>query len=155
MLSCFTRVWLFCDPMDCSPPGSSVHGTLQARILEWVAMPSSKGIFSTQGSSPHLLCLLHCRWILCHWATGEAPLEGGALDDQVMTVECSWVGSVPRGLSRLLPCESTARWLPASQGSSSHRTPSLWVPGTWTYQPPELWEINVHSFRPQSIVLLL
>ena len=32
-----------CDPMDCSPPGSSVHGTLQARILEWVAMPSSRG----------------------------------------------------------------------------------------------------------------
>ena len=29
--------------MDCCPPGSSVHGTLQARILEWVAMPSSKG----------------------------------------------------------------------------------------------------------------
>ena len=31
----------FCDPMDCSPPGFSVHGILQARILEWVAMPSS------------------------------------------------------------------------------------------------------------------
>ena len=28
-----------CDPMDCSLPGSSVHGILQARILEWVAMP--------------------------------------------------------------------------------------------------------------------
>ena len=34
-----------CDPMDCSPPGSSVHGILQARILEWGAMPSSRGIF--------------------------------------------------------------------------------------------------------------
>ena len=32
-----------CDPMDCSPPGSSVHGILQARVLEWVAMPSSRG----------------------------------------------------------------------------------------------------------------
>ena len=30
-------------PMDCSPPGSSVHGILKARILEWVAMPSSRG----------------------------------------------------------------------------------------------------------------
>ena len=30
-----------CNPMDCSPPGSSVHGILQARILEWVARPSS------------------------------------------------------------------------------------------------------------------
>ena len=31
------------DPMDCSPPGSSVHGILQARILEWVAIPFSSG----------------------------------------------------------------------------------------------------------------
>ena len=32
-----------CDPMDCNPPGSSLQGILQARILEWVAMPSSRG----------------------------------------------------------------------------------------------------------------
>ena len=31
-----------CDPVDCSPPGSSVQGILQARTLEWVAMPSSR-----------------------------------------------------------------------------------------------------------------
>ena len=33
----------FCDPMNCSPPGSSLMGILWARILEWVAMPSSRG----------------------------------------------------------------------------------------------------------------
>ena len=65
---------ILCDPVDCSPPGSSVHGILQARTLEWVAMPSSRGssqprsstfqgIFPTQGSNP---CLLHSRWILYH-----------------------------------------------------------------------------------------
>ena len=32
-----------CDPMDCSPLGSSVHGILQASVLEWVAMPFSRG----------------------------------------------------------------------------------------------------------------
>ena len=32
-----------CNPKDCSPPGSSVHGILQAKILEWVAIPSSRG----------------------------------------------------------------------------------------------------------------
>ena len=31
-----------CDAMDCSPPGSSIHGILQARILKWVAVPSSR-----------------------------------------------------------------------------------------------------------------
>ena len=33
-----------CDPVDCSPPGSSVHGILQARILEWAAMSSSRDL---------------------------------------------------------------------------------------------------------------
>ena len=32
-----------CDPIDCSPPDSSFHGILQARILEWVAIPFSRG----------------------------------------------------------------------------------------------------------------
>ena len=32
-----------CDAMDCNPPGSSVHGIFQARMLEWAAMPSSRG----------------------------------------------------------------------------------------------------------------
>ena len=49
-----------CDPTDCSPPDSSVHGILQARIMEWVAISSSRGIFPTQGLEARLLCLL--RW---------------------------------------------------------------------------------------------
>ena len=32
-----------CDPMDCSPPGSSVHGIFQARVLEWIAISFSRG----------------------------------------------------------------------------------------------------------------
>ena len=42
------------DPMDCSPPGSSVHGILQARILEWDAMPFSRGSNSHHFMSPAL-----------------------------------------------------------------------------------------------------
>ena len=38
-----SHVQLFCDPMDCSPPGSSAHGVFQARILEWVAISYSMG----------------------------------------------------------------------------------------------------------------
>ena len=44
LLSCFSHVRL-CDPVDCSPPGFSAHGILQARILEWVATSSSRGSF--------------------------------------------------------------------------------------------------------------
>ena len=43
-----------CDPMDCSPPGSSVHGILQARILEWVAMAFSRGSSRSRESNPSL-----------------------------------------------------------------------------------------------------
>ena len=42
MLSCFSPVW-FCEPRDCSPPGSSVHGILQTRMLEWIAIPCFPG----------------------------------------------------------------------------------------------------------------
>ena len=47
-----------CDPMNCSPPGSSVHGILLARIPEWLVMPSSHRNFLTQGLNPHLLWFL-------------------------------------------------------------------------------------------------
>ena len=52
-------VWLFATPRTCSPPDSSVCGIIWARILEWVAIFSSRGIFLIQGLNPHLLCLLH------------------------------------------------------------------------------------------------
>ena len=55
------------NPMDGSLPvhdNSSVHGILQARILEWVAMPRTRGIFLTQGLNSHLL----------HWQLGSLPL---------------------------------------------------------------------------------
>ena len=58
-----------CDPVDCSPPGFSVHGILQARILAWVAVYLLQGISLTQGSRLHLLL---GRWILYHWASREA-----------------------------------------------------------------------------------
>ena len=62
------------QPYDCSPPGSSVHGILQARILEWVAMPSSRGS-SWPRDRTHVSCgSCICRQILYLWATGKALL---------------------------------------------------------------------------------
>ena len=51
-----------CNPMDCSPPDSSVHGILQARILEWVAIPFSRG-----SSWPR-----NRTWVSTIWNTREA-----------------------------------------------------------------------------------
>ena len=59
MLNHFRQCPTPCHPMDCSPPGSSFHWILQARILEWVAMPSSRessnpGIEPESPASPAL-----------------------------------------------------------------------------------------------------
>ena len=48
-----------CNPTNCSPLGSSVHGILQARILERVAVPSSRGSSQPRDRTLSLLCLLH------------------------------------------------------------------------------------------------
>ena len=59
----------YCNPMGCSPPGSSVHGTFQAKILEWVATSSSRGSARPRDWT-HVSCI--GRWILYHWATWES-----------------------------------------------------------------------------------
>ena len=43
LVELLSHVWLFCDSMDCTPPGSFVHGIFQGRILGWVAISSSRG----------------------------------------------------------------------------------------------------------------
>ena len=64
VLSC---VRLFHDLKYCNPPGSSVHGIFQARIVEWVAISYSRGSSQHRGGT-HVSCI-SCigRWILYHW----------------------------------------------------------------------------------------
>ena len=83
-LSCFTRQggWyelscevdqscpILCNPMDCILSGSSIHGIFQARVLEWVAISFSRGIFLTQGLNPGLP---HCRLTLYHLSYQKSP----------------------------------------------------------------------------------
>ena len=62
--SCLT-LW---DPMDCSPPGSSVHGILLARTLEWVAIPSSRGCSQPRDRARvfRVSCIVHNSLLLYH-----------------------------------------------------------------------------------------
>ena len=62
-----------CDPMDCSLPGSSVHGIFQTRILEWVATSFSRGS-SQPRDRTHVSCVSCIAGrFFTHWAMGEAP----------------------------------------------------------------------------------
>ena len=63
----FALCLILCNPMDYSPPGSSVHGILQARILEWAVMPSSRGSSRARHRTTKLLCFLH-------WQAGSLPV---------------------------------------------------------------------------------
>ena len=64
LFSCWVmHVLLFCEPVDCSPPGSSVHGISQARMLEWVTIFFLQGIFPTQRLKLRLL----------HWQADSLP----------------------------------------------------------------------------------
>ena len=68
---CLTR----CNPLDCSPPGSSVHRILQARVTGLGCHSLLQGPFLTQGSN---LSLLHCRQILYHLNHQGSPLAKAA-----------------------------------------------------------------------------
>ena len=74
-----------CDHMDCSPPGSSVWGIFQARILEPVAISFSRG-----SSQPSLLGFLHWRQILYHYATWEAPDFSLQIHKQLRSFTIPW-----------------------------------------------------------------
>ena len=65
-----SQLWLtLCNPMGSSLLGSSLHGILQARILEWVAIHLLQRIFPTQAENPGLP---HCRKILYHLSHQES-----------------------------------------------------------------------------------
>ena len=64
-----------CNPMDCSSPGSSVHGIFPTRILEWVAMPSSRGSAQPRDWT-HVSCVsCIAGGFFTHWVTGDALLK--------------------------------------------------------------------------------
>ena len=67
--SCLT----LCDPVDCSPPGFPVHGILQATILEWVAMPSSRGSPQPRDQTPVSYVCCIDRQFLYHWHHPGSP----------------------------------------------------------------------------------
>ena len=79
--------WLFVTPMDCSPLGFSVHGILQARILEWVAIPLSR-----ESSQPRDQTWVSCtsgRFFII-WATREA-LQPDTSIKQIIKDYIKWI----------------------------------------------------------------
>ena len=98
--SCLT----LCNPMNCSPPGASVHGILQARILEWVAIPFSRWS-SRSRDQTWPFCI--GRRVLYHLSyQGSPPLK------QRLKVKVSWEAQLICDMSRLL-CPRLLEWSPS------------------------------------------
>ena len=107
-----------CNPMDCSPPGSFVHGILQARILEWVAISYSRGP-SHPGTEPRLLHLQH-------WQVGSLPL--------VLQVSYWHSSGQPGSVCGLYPIT----WVP---GVKRRRLPSA----VWSGEEPGMLERSLEG----------
>ena len=113
-----------CDPVDCSPPGSSIHGILQASILEWVAISFSRG--SSQ---------LRDRTQVSHtagrrfnlWATREAPFFSTSLLFQ----------SPSETRTPCAPVSLSNNNVTSGQGSALTRHPLWWWPVTCPLHLPD------------------
>jgi len=122
-----------CDPMDCSPSGSSVHEIFQARILKWVAISYSK-------ASSRLRDWTSVSWVSCiadgfftHWAIRKAPLcSPWRFQPSIATWQwwicCQW-GSSQRAIS--------VHWyFPMAQNTCGQKQNSeIWMPALLSSMP--------------------
>ena len=91
-----------CDPVDCSPPDSSVHGILQARKLEWVAIPSCRGSSGPRNRSPVSCISCTDRQILYHRTTQETQLW-------VVSVRLNWTVGPSTRVQRIRELDAGVR----------------------------------------------
>ena len=132
-----------CDPIDCTPPGPSVHGISPARILEWVAIS-----FSGWSSWPRDQTCVSCisRWIL-YWATREAngsPLQYSCLENP-MDRRAWWaaVHGVARSQTRLSNFTFTFHFHASEKEMATHSSILAWrIPVTG--EPDGLLSVGSH-----------
>ena len=79
----------FCNPMDCSPPGSSVHGILQAIILKWVALSFSRG--SSQPRDQIQVSHTACRFFTIWACVRVYTLKAMATHSNTLALQITWM----------------------------------------------------------------
>ena len=135
--SCLT----LCDPVDCSPPGSSVHGILQARILEWVAISSSMGS-SQPRDQTHLMPPTLAGGFFTTSTTWEALVEPVLLLPGTATLGLSSSAIPCRGRRSAMALGNTASAKtdpperPGSGGQTPGRVISSGAPRRWAAWEP-------------------
>ena len=115
--SCLT-LW---DPMDWSLPGASVHGIFQTRILEWVAMPSSRGSSWLRDQTHVSFVSCIGRWIVYHWTSLVAQM---VKDPPAMreTWVRFWVGKTHSSILAWRTPMDRGAWRATDKGVAKSRT---------------------------------
>ena len=120
---------ILCDPVDCSPSGSSVHGISQARILEGVAISSSRG-----SSWPRNWTCVYCIGRrLYHWATGEAksprPNPSFSFHHCILGHMAQQAAQSCKGEAKWTWFPEATKWEPHGRGSQAMELPQSMCPG--------------------------
>ena len=150
---CFSKYILCCcclviqlcptlyDPMGCSPPGSSVHGILQARILEWVPFPSPG---SSQPRDWTCIFYVSCfrRQILYHWATSEAQAHLTVLHNLHLNPH------IGKANSKVI-YRCSAAW-----SVSAHNPCAVQVSTVLTLLHVHSWDLYLDKARQRQVLLL-
>ena len=132
-----------CSPINCSPPGSSVHGILQARILEWVAMPFSRG--SSQPKDRTWVSLIESRFFTI-WSTWESRKSRDVLRWWVLLLPlCYFLSQIylvyASGLTSSKIVIAQIMWLYFSMPPYLH----------WSFfQKRKCWQFNRHLLNSDS-----
>ena len=141
-LSC---VLFFCDPMTSSPPGSSLHGTSQARILEWVPMSSSRGS-SQPRDRTHVSCI--GKWVLLSLSHRESP----SVDNRYYLILLYFTPdtkNISPALQNFL-LQSDPAHSPCSSGRTVHLRPSTVL--CWPGWPRDLWRGSKPRMDPYFLL---
>ena len=136
---------IFCDFMDCSPPGSSVHRILQGRVLEWVAIPSP-GVLTNWGIEPMYLALAGRFFI-----TEPLGKPGCNLKGPYCLIHChrerTWARMLGWGKALLGSCGNFQFVLDRVHSNTSRRIP--WVAGWLASLTCRCQPIHAHHLRLQ------
>ena len=123
--------------MDCSPPGFSVRGILQARIVEWVAISFSRG-FSPPRDGTRISRI--DRWILYHWVT---TLH--------MAITAWGTGGSTHGHDQLPSCYTLAKWLPHSHRVGCEKFKDIYSLVPQSYHDNWIkWNSKRYSINPKE-----
>ena len=134
-----------CNPMDCNLPGSSVHGVFQARILEWVAIPFSRG-FSGPRDRTHVSCFAG------GFFTTSATREAQIGNDIIYWEEKIWMNvnrSEQKKLFHFEPLSLRCLW--GDHNKSCLEGEKRWCPGQKWTDCPLIGEIDNGEFKVSSV----